>query len=257
MAHAFSPRPDAGVIAITGASDGLGRALALAWARPGARMVLSARRQGPLDDVAREARTLGAVVCPLRGDVASPGFALELQEAATGLFGPVTHLVTNASSLGPVPLVPIADTTDEAWEEAVQTNLLGTARLWRQVLPVMESALGGGRLLAISSDAAQAAYPHWGAYGATKAAVDHLVRILAAEFAEHRVPNVFVYAVDPGDMATALHRAAVPGADEGDLARPEDVAPHLVALLAREIALPSGRYTLESLKRALGGRGCR
>lgn len=240
-----------GVLALTGASAGLGRALALSWARPGARMILSARHSAPLLDVAAIAEGQGARVIAYPGDVGDDGFAKGFIAAAKTL-GPVSHLVTNASSLGPVPLIPIADTPDEAWLEAVRTNLLGTVRLWREVLPEMESGLGG-RLLTISSDAACAAYPHWGAYGATKAAVDHLVRILAEELVAHDHIDVLAYAVDPGDMATAMHHAAIPEDDPAGLTDPKDVAPVLVWLLTLAPPLASGRYTLDQVTAARKG----
>jgi len=239
-----------GVLALTGASAGLGRALTLAWARPGARMAIAARHAAALHEVASLAEQKGAEVVAFPGDVRVAGFAKLFIEAATTL-GPVTHLVTNASSLGPVPLVPVADTPDEAWLEAVDVNLLGTVRLWREVLPAMESGRGG-RLLAISSDAAVEAYPHWGAYGATKAAVDHLVRILAQELATRAHAGVFVYGVDPGDMATAMHHAAIPDDDPAGLPDPRDVAPHLVRLLSRTPALASGRYTVSDIRSLIG-----
>lgn len=235
------------VLLLTGASKGLGRAVAEAWARPGARIAIAARGADRLREVRDGLLARGASVYALAGDVAEPGFADELVRGTEEALGPVTHLVTCASSLGPVPLRPIADVDEAGWAEAVQTNLLGTVRLWRAALPRMEGHLRGGRLVHISSDAAVEAYPHWGPYGATKAAVDHLVRILAAEFEAHSVQNVRVYAVDPGDMDTGMHRAAVPDANPSDLLDPAAVAPSLRELLLRDPALPSGRYRAADL----------
>ena len=230
------------VLLVTGASKGLGRALCEAWAAPGARIAIAARGAAGLEATANRLRAQGADVFAAAGDVSDPGFAEHLVRGAEDALGPVTHLVTCASSLGAVPLRPIADVEDTAWEEAIGTNILGTVRLWRAVLGRMEGSLGGGRLLHVSSDAAAAAYPHWGPYGATKAAVDHLVRILAAEFEAHRVENVFAYAVDPGDMDTDMHRAAIPDADPEQLLSPAAVAPALRSLLLQDPPLPSGRY---------------
>lgn len=235
------------VLLVTGASRGLGHAVARAWARPGSRIAIAARGSADLERTAGLLRRAGAEVLAIAGDVGEPDFARYLVRRTEERLGPVTHLVTCASSLGAVPLRPIADVPDGAWDEAVRTNLLGTVRLWREVLPRMEGDLGGGRMLHVSSDAACEAYPHWGPYGATKAAVDHLVRILAAEFAEHHVHNVFAYALDPGDMDTDLHRAAIPGADPQDLQRPEEVAPKLLRVLLADPPLASGRYVAAQL----------
>lgn len=247
----FSPAPEGAILALTGASAGLGRALTLAWSRPGARMVLCARREGPLLEIAALAKERGADVRLVVGSVADGGLASRVRETAQGAFGAVTHLVTNASSLGEVPLTLVSGTSDAAWREAIEVNLLGTVRLWQEVLPAMEEVIGGGRVLTISSDAAVTGYPGWGAYGATKSAVDQLVRILAAEFTDYGIDHVKVWAVDPGDMDTALHEAAIPGADRRELARPEAVAPVLVDLLASEVPPASGRYTLDEVRAKL------
>lgn len=244
-----------GVLLVTGASKGLGQAVARAWARPGARVAIAARGSEGLERTADLLRRAGADVLALAGDVGDRDFARSLVRRTEDRLGPVTHLVTCASSLGAVPLRPIADVPDSAWDEAVETNLLGTVRLWREVLGRMEGDLGGGRLLHVSSDAACEAYPHWGPYGATKAAVDHLVRTLAAEFTEHRVQNVFVYSLDPGDMDTDLHRAAIPDADPRDLHRPEEIAPKLLHLLLADPPLASGRYVAARLPVGSTGGG--
>lgn len=245
--------PDSFVLLITGASKGLGRAIAQGWARPGARIAITARGAAGLLATQQMLEEKGAAVFSLPGDVGQDGFAEELVHRSQQALGPVTHLVTCASSLGPLPLGPVADVQDAAWDEVLRTNILGMVRLWRTVLPSMEGHLRGGRLVHVSSDAAVEAYPHWGPYGATKAAADHLVRILAAEFSEHLVENVHVYSVDPGDMDTDMHRAAIPNADPADLLRPEAVAPAFLDLLLQDPPLPSGRYRAADLPSHLAG----
>lgn len=235
------------VLLITGASKGLGRAIAEEWAAPGARIAIAARGADLLRGTAEALRRKGAHVFALAGDLEDPSFPARLVRETEQALGPVTHLVTCASSLGGVPLRPIADVDDFGWASAISTNILATVRLWREVLPNMEVALGGGRLLHISSDAALDAYAHWGPYSATKAAVDHLVRILGAELKEHRVENLYAYAVDPGDMDTDMHRAAIPEADPTDLLQPGDVAPALARLLREDPPRPSGRYRAAEL----------
>jgi NAD(P)-dependent dehydrogenase (short-subunit alcohol dehydrogenase family) len=241
------------VVLITGASAGLGRALALALAKPGVRIGLNARRADLLEAVAADIRRRGAEALVIPGDVSADQTPRALVETVRRAWGPITHLVTNASSLGVVPLAPVADVPDGGWLEAVYTNLLGTVRLWREVLPAMEAAAREGVLLTISSDAAIEAYPHWGPYGATKAAVDHLVRILAAELHAYGKDHVRVYAVDPGDMDTAMHRVAIPDADPRDLQDPGAVAPVLRDLLWGARSIPSGRYTLAEIRARVAG----
>lgn len=241
------------VLLVTGASKGLGRAISKAWARPGARISIAARGAADLLSTQQMLEEKGAAVFSLAGDVGQDGFAEELVHRTEQSLGPVTHLVTCASSLGPLPLGPVADVRDDGWDEVLHTNILGMVRLWRAVLPRMEGHLRGGRLVHVSSDAAVEAYPHWGPYGATKAAADHLVRILAAEFSEHHVKNVHVYSVDPGDMDTDMHRAAIPDADPRELLRTEAVAPAFLDLLLQEPPLRSGRYRALDLPSLLAG----
>lgn len=243
--------PERFVLLVAGASKGLGRAIAESWARPGTRIAIAARGEAALRSTRDRLVQRGAEVVALAGDVGERGFADRIVGAAETALGPVSHLCVCASSLGAVPLRPIVDVEDAQWDEAVRTNILGTVRLLRAVLPGMQGDLGGGRLLVFSSDAAVEAYPRWGPYGATKAAADHVVRVLAEELQERRVPNVYAYAVDPGDMDTDLHRAAVADADPLALARPAAVAPLILSLLLRVPPLPSGRYIASEL--AAGG----
>jgi NAD(P)-dependent dehydrogenase (short-subunit alcohol dehydrogenase family) len=216
---------------ITGASQGLGRALADALSRTGWRVVADARTGADLASAA--AGWPGAV--PLAGDVTDPEHRADLVTAAGDR---VDLLVLNASALGPAPLPRLADYDLEALRRVLETNTVAPLGLVRLALPALRRA--GGRVLAISSDAAVEAYPGWGGYGASKAALDLLTRVLAAE-----EPTVRAYAVDPGDLRTAMHAAAVPDADPAELADPADVVPALRQLIDGD--LPSGRYTAAAL----------
>src|SRR5207237_4937358 len=154
----------------------------------------------------------------------------------TAALGGLDVLVNNASSLGPVPLAPLADTDCEDFEAALQTNLLGPFRLTRALLGALAAAAREGRpaiVVNISSDAAVSAYPGWGAYGASKAALTHMSRIWDEELKEH---GIRVVAHDPGDMDTPLHALAIPDADPATLKRPEQSADELLARVAQLIA---------------------
>src|SRR4029453_12498568 len=149
-----------------------------------------------------------------------------------GALGGLDVLVNNASSLGPVPLVPLADSDCEDLELALATNLVGPFRLTKTLLGSLAASAREGRhplVINISSDAAVTPYPTWGAYGASKAALQHLSRIWDAELNEE---GVRVIAVDPGDMDTPMHSLAVPDADRASLKRPEDSAREIADLIA-------------------------
>lgn len=218
---------------VTGASKGLGLALARRLAAAGARVVLVARDRAAVERAAASIREAGGVAHAIAADVADKQAVHTIAGAAAALVGPIDVLVHNASTLGPVPLRPLLDTDCEDLERALAVNLVGPFRLTKVIAGHM-AARGRGVVLHISSDAAVSAYPTWGAYGASKAAQDHLSRILAAEL---EGTGVRVLAVDPGDMDTDLHRAALPDADPASLQRPADVAARLVTLLQ---TAPSG-----------------
>lgn len=228
-------------VLITGASRGLGRALAAALASRGARVVMVARTEGPLEDAVATIRAAGGDAHALVADVGAPGAAARIAGAAAAMVGPIDVLVHNASTLGPVPLRPLAETTDEALEAALAVNLAGAFRLTRALVGSMV-ARGAGLVLHVSSDAAVEAYPTWGAYGVSKAGLDHLSRIWAAELDG---TGVKVLAVDPGEMDTAMHAAAIPDADPATLARPADVAAKLVRVIEGS-AHPSGARLVAS-----------
>jgi NAD(P)-dependent dehydrogenase (short-subunit alcohol dehydrogenase family) len=200
---------------VTGASAGLGRALATALAERGWTLVLDARGSDRLDEV-----------------VTDPVHRAELA-AAVRWHGRLDLLVHNASELGGSPQPRLDALDPQTFASVLDTNVVAPAALTRELLPELVAARGA--VLAVSSDAAVEHYEGWGAYGASKAALDHLVGTFAAE-----QPSVRWYAVDPGDMRTAMHQAAFPGEDISDRPLPETVVPALLRLLDESPA--SGRY---------------
>ncbi|SEO75056.1 Short-chain dehydrogenase [Actinacidiphila rubida] len=232
------------VAIITGASRGLGRALAAALADRGWDLVLDGRDADVLGAAAAEIER-GAPP-PVRvearsGDVTDAAHRAELVAAAEALGG-VDLLVNNASALGAEPLVPLAELPVEGLRAALETNVVAPLALVRAVLPALRSA--GGAVLNVSSDAAVEAYPTWGGYGASKAALEQLSAVLAEE-----EPDVRVWWVDPGDLRTGLYAAAVPDdPDFGARPLPEEVVPAFLRLLDGRAA--SGRYAAPGLVEA-------
>jgi NAD(P)-dependent dehydrogenase (short-subunit alcohol dehydrogenase family) len=225
-------------VVVTGASRGLGRALSVVLAEAGANVVMVARHEDALSDAAHaitEAAPAGAVHT-LALDVADPGAPARIAGAAAAMVGPIDVLVHNASSLGPVPLRPLAETSDEDFDRALAVNLTAAFRLTRAVVGSMISR-GAGVVVHVSSDAAVEAYPTWGAYGASKAALDHLTRTWATEL---EGTGVRVIAIDPGEMDTAMHADAIPDADPATLERPEVVAARIARVILNEALAPSG-----------------
>ncbi|MEU6245723.1 SDR family oxidoreductase [Streptomyces sp. NPDC047024] len=225
------------VAIITGASKGLGRALANALAARGWDLVLDARGEGALKEVAGAVAGHGTRVVALAGDVTDGAHRAALVAAARGLGG-VDLLVHNASALGTEPLVPLAELPLDGFRRALEVNTVAALGLVREALPVLRAS-AVGTVITVSSDAAVEAYPTWGGYGASKAALDHLAAVLAEE-----EPGLRVWAVDPGDMATGLYEAAVP-VDDAPRPAPESVAPAFLRLL--EDRPVSGRYTADAL----------
>ena len=221
---------------VTGASRGLGRALAGELAAAGARVVLVARTAAPLDDVVATLRGRGTDAHAIAADVADKDAIHRIAGQAAALVGPIDIAIHNASTLGPTPLRLLLDTECEDLEAVLATNLVGPFRLTK-VLAGSMALRGRGVIVHVSSDAAVAAYPRWGAYGISKAAQDHLSRILAAELDG---TNVRVLSIDPGEMDTAMHAAAIPDADPATLARPDEVARRIVAMIRDERGAPSG-----------------
>jgi len=220
---------------ITGASRGLGEALALELGRQGARLVLVSRSRAALEPIVRRIRDAGGEAHALEADVGAKGDIYPLAGAATALVGPIDLLLHNASELGPTPLRLLLDTECEDLERVLAVNLLGPFRLSRVIAGSM-ALREKGTIVHVSSDASVNAYSHWGAYSVSKAALDHLSRLWAAELGERHVRS---FSVDPGEMDTAMHAAAMPDADRATLARPEAVAARIVALI-RSNTTPNG-----------------
>jgi len=224
------------VAVITGASRGLGRALAMELARRQWTLVLDARGADDLSAV--QARLSGGQHHAFAGDVTDPTHRAKLVDAARSAGG-ASLLINNASTLGASPLPPFADLAPATYVEILQVNLVAPMALTAALLPQLRS--GQGRVLNISSDAAVEPYETWGGYGSSKAALDHASRVLAAE-----EPALRVYSLDPGDMRTRMHQDAFPGEDISDRPEPEAVVPAVLSLLAGK--LPSGRYRAGELK---------
>ena len=199
-------------------------------------MVLASRTAAEVDAVAAEIRAGGGAAHALAVDVASEDAGTTLAAAAAELAGPVDVLVHNASDLGPVPLRPLAETPPGAFARVLQVNLLGPFRLTQAVVGSMVLR-GSGLVVHVTSDAGTEAYPDWGAYGVSKAALDHLARVWAAELES---TGVRFLSVDPGEMRTRMHRAALPDADPATLADPARVAEAFLDLLRDAERLRSG-----------------
>jgi NAD(P)-dependent dehydrogenase (short-subunit alcohol dehydrogenase family) len=216
---------------ITGASKGLGLALARGLTDRGWRLVIDARNSTGLSAAAAQLPSTIAV----RGDVKEAAHREQLR-AAVG--ERLDLLVNNASELGPSPLPPLARYPLDALRAVYETNVVAPLALTQLLLPHVRAA--GGVVLNISSDAAVEAYPGWGGYGSAKAALDHLSAVLAAE-----EPDIRCYAVDPGDLRTDMHQAAFPGEDISDRPLPDTIVPAFMRLL--EVRPPSGRYRASEL----------
>lgn len=225
------------VAVITGASKGLGRALAGGLARQGWDLVLGARTGAVLRESARRAGAHGTRVVAVPGDVTDPGHRAALV-AAAGELGGLDLLVSNASALGAEPLVRLEALPPAGLRAALETNAVAALGLVQEALPLLRRSPAAS-VVVVSSDAAAEAYPTWGGYGASKAALDQLAAVLAVE-----EPWLRVWSVDPGDMGTDLYAAAVPD-DEDPRPAPESVVPGFLALVARRPA--SGRYTVPAL----------
>ena len=215
-------------VLITGASRGLGRALAETLASAGARVVAVARASADLDATVAAIRVAGGVAHAVEADVGDKRAIHPIAHRAAALIGDIDVLINNASTLGPTPLPVLLDTECEDLERVLAVNLIGPFRLTRIIAGSM-ALRGRGLVINISSDAAVEAYPTWGAYGVSKAALDHLTRIWAAELADSGVRFI---AVDPGEMDTAMHAAAIPDADPAELLAPADVAARIARLVS-------------------------
>ena len=198
-------------ILITGSSKGLGLALARQLARRGHSLVINARRADELRVAEEELAAITKVIA-VAGDVS------EIAEEIAARGGRVDVLINNASELGPSPMPLLVDHSWESLLRIFRVNVVAPIHLIQLLRPRI--------VVNITSDAGTNAYPHWGGYGASKAALDHASRILAAE-----MPEMRVLVVDPGDMNTEMHALAEPGVDLSRLPAPDDVAPRIIAMI--------------------------
>jgi NAD(P)-dependent dehydrogenase (short-subunit alcohol dehydrogenase family) len=223
------------VAIVTGASRGLGLALARALDERGWRLIVDARGGQALRTATKD---LGDVVA-VEGDLADPHHRRSLVDAAGGQ---IDLVVNNASVLGPSPQPALADYPLDELMRVYAVNVVAPLALIQLALPRLRP---GAAVLDITSDAAVEPYAGWGGYGSSKAALDQLTAILGAEH-----PELRIYAVDPGDMRTQMHQEAFPEEDISDRPPPEAAVPGLLALI--EGSLPSGRYRAHDLAAAAG-----
>jgi NAD(P)-dependent dehydrogenase (short-subunit alcohol dehydrogenase family) len=224
-------------VAITGGTSGLGLALVREFRKRGAQVAFVARTAEHVQAVSKETGAHGIV-----GDVSQKEAIHPIALQITGALGGLDILVNNASDLGVAPLRLLADTECEALERAFATNVAGPFRLTRALLGALHARArenGGAVVLNVSSDAAITPYPRWGAYGSTKAALHHMSRIWNEELSPE---GIRFLSLDPGDMDTPLHLAAVPDADRSALRKPEEAARDLAD---RAVAALAGGARLE------------
>jgi NAD(P)-dependent dehydrogenase (short-subunit alcohol dehydrogenase family) len=224
-------------VAVTGGTAGLGLALVRELTTRGARVAFVARQPEGVARVLGELRPAGAIV----GDISKKQDIHPIVLQLLGALGGLDVLINNASDLGPTPLQLLADTECEDLERALATNLIGPFRLTKALLGSLAASARQGRgavVLNVSSDAAVTPYANWGAYGASKAALLHLTRIWQQELGADGIRFI---SLDPGDMDTALHAAAVPGADRSTLKRPEIAACEVADAIAAALPQPVDR----------------
>jgi NAD(P)-dependent dehydrogenase (short-subunit alcohol dehydrogenase family) len=223
-------------VLLTGGSRGLGQALALKLAARGAKIALVARQQAELEKVVSKISENGGTAFGIVADVGDKESIYPIVGQAAALAGPVDILINNASTLGPVPLQLLLDTDCEDFERALQVNTLGPFRLMKAVAGSM-ILRQTGLIINISSDAAVEAYPTWGAYGASKAALDHLTRTAAAEL---KRAGMRFFSIDPGEMDTRMHADAMPEADPLSLPAPGTVAEQIVLMIEHADQIENG-----------------
>jgi NAD(P)-dependent dehydrogenase (short-subunit alcohol dehydrogenase family) len=229
-------------ILITGASRGLGRALALGLSSRGAKVVLVAREKPELDEAVMAVRRNSGVAVGISADVGDKESVYPIIGQAAALAGPIGVLINNASTLGPVPLRLLADTDCEDFERVLQVNTVGPFRLLKAAAGSM-LVRREGVVVNISSDAAVEPYAGWGIYSASKAALDHLTRVAALELAGS---GVHFFSVDPGEMDTRMHADAMPDADTAGLRQPVEVAEQIVSMIRHSARIESGARLVAS-----------
>ena len=225
------------VAIVTGASRGLGLELARALVGRGYRLVIDARSPAALDAARAELAAHGVVVA-VTGDVRDEGHLRRLVDEARHL-GELSLVVNNASLLGPSPLPALADYPLTSLRDVFEVNVFAPLRLIQLALVHLGS---GGRIVNVTSDAGVEAYEGWGGYGASKAALEQLSNVLAAER-----PDLRILWVDPGDMRTDMHQEAYPGEDISDRPPPSESVPGLLDLFDGDF--PSGRYRVSELRK--------
>ncbi|CAN5757398.1 SDR family oxidoreductase [soil metagenome] len=226
-----TPHHNSPVALVTGASAGLGLALATELANRGWRLIIDGRNRGALDVAAA---TIGppAMITAVPGDVGDARHRSELASAVHAA-GRLDLLVNNASALGPSPLPSLATIDETTIADVHRINTIAPLLLFQQVCVALDA--DRGTVINITSDAAHGAWPGWGVYGSSKAALEQLTAVLGAEH-----PALAVYAIDPGDLRTNMHQAAFPGEDISDRPEPATVVPAILSVLDRRPA--SGRY---------------
>ncbi|MFN2503098.1 MAG: SDR family oxidoreductase [Acidimicrobiales bacterium] len=230
------------VAVVSGASRGLGLALARRLAADGWSLVIDARGADALAGAAAEigeAQTPGAQVVAIAGDVSDPDHRRKLVAAAEALGG-LDLLVNNASLLGPSPQPPLAAYPLDVLAQVYAVNVVAPLGLVQEALPLLRQS-PAGRIVNVTSDASVEAYEGWGGYGSSKAALDQVTAVLAAE-----EPGLQIWAVDPGDLRTQMQQDAFPGEDISDRPEPETVVPALLALITSD--RPSGRLRAADLQ---------
>jgi len=218
-------------VAITGGTSGLGLALVRELVSRGARVAFVARTRAHVEQVMHENPSSHGIV----GDVSAKNDIYPIAMQITGELGGLDVLINNASELGPTPLRMLSDTECEDLEQVFATNIFGPFRLTKALMGALSAAAREGRgalVLNVSSDAAVTPYPNWGPYGSSKAALHHLSRIWNEE---HAAEGVRFLSLDPGDMNTPMHAAAIPDADPATLKRPAEAAHELLEAIAAQI----------------------
>jgi len=233
---------EAGHVAIvTGGSRGLGKALARELLLRGVQTIVDGRDPGALETTRKELSGLGDLIT-IAGDVADRRHVRALIDAAQR-FGRLDLLVNNASTLGAVPLPAVVQLSRDVLERLFAVNLFGPTALMGEAVALMRANDRLGTIVNVTSDAAVETYPGWAGYGSTKAALEHVSRVLAAELADGAIR---VLVADPGDMDTQMHRDAIPDADPAQLRHPADAARALLVAIA-SMQQPYERIRLAAL----------
>ena len=231
------------VVMITGASQGLGKALALAFAHEGANLIINSRNADSLDPVAKEAEGSGVEVLAIPGDVSQSAHVEMLVEAAVEQFGQLDVLINNAGLLG--PRVPIEEYPEDEWRKVLEANLTGPFLLAKAIIPHMPES---GSIVNVTSGVSIEGRPRWGAYSVSKFGVEGLTQILAAELEER---GIRVNSVDPGGMRTEMRASAYPDEDPTTKITPEENTAVFLYLASDESKDVTGeRFKAQEFQRA-------